>query len=290
MKKLIILLLIVCCVAADVEAKRVRVGTREGKVYVGELKEMKSFVHVIVVVGGKDVLIPFDQMLYIDVVPEGGADTVVAEAKPVEEKAEVVPEPVEVIPVPVVAEVEPEPEPEPEPVEEKAEAVPEPIEPAPAPVVAKVEPEPAPTPAPVPEPESAPEMNDYKGFLLEDGNKVYLNCKCDPELAEYDQAALDVLKRQLRRDGYWLVVNNPGEAHFYINYTASSGGGGKITMSISSQITGKEEILGRAKVPEDVDENRKVVWELYNKYVIPLHKKIEKGNISKRTKASFTVE
>ena len=283
MRKFIITLLLAICVLGDAQAKRVRVGTREGKVYVGELKEMKSFVHVIVVVGGKDVLIPFDQMLYIDAVPEGSAEAV------------------EVVPVPVVAEVdsEPEPEHEPESVEEKAEvvpepveAVPEPVEPEPAPVVAKVEPESVPTPTPVPEPEpkSAPELNHYKGFLLDDGNKVYLNCKCDQKLAEYDQAALDVLKRQLRRDGYWVAVDNPNEAHFFINYTASAEGSGKITMSISSQITGKEEILGSAKVPEDVDENRKLVWELYNKYIIPLHKKIEKGNISKRTKASFTVE
>ena len=281
MRKFIITLLLAICVLGDAQAKRVCVGTRAGKVYVGELKEMKSFVHVIVVVGGKDVLIPFDQMMYIDEVPEGSAEAV------------------EVVPVPVVAEVESEPEPEPEPVEEKAEvvpepveAVPEPVESEPAPVIAKVEPESVPTPTPVPEPEpkSAPELNHYKGFLLDDGNKVYLNCKCDPKLAEYDQAALDVLKRQLRRDGYWVAVDNPNEAHFFINYTASAEGSGKITLSISSQITGKEEILGSAKVPEDVDENRKLVWELYNKYIIPLHKKIEKGNISKRTKASFTVE
>ena len=286
MKKLIILLLLACCIAAEVEAKRVRVGTRGGKAYVGELKEMKSFEHVILVVDGKEVVIPFDEMIYIDELKEGGPlekTVVVVEPVPVVKKVEPESKPkpdvpkVEPVPEPVQEPVVKKEEPKPEPVEAKVEAVPEP-----EPVVTKVEPEPATA--------LVPELNVYKGFLLDDGNKVYLNCKCDPTLAEYDQAALDVLKRQLRRDGYWVAVDNPNEAHFFINYTASSEGGGKITLSISSQLTGKEEILGSAKVPEDVDENRKLVWELYNKYVIPLHKKIEKGNVPKRTKSYFTVE
>ena len=359
MRKLIIMLLLACCVLGDAQAKQVRVGTRSGAVYIGELKEMKSFVHVIVVVDGKDVLIPFDQMIYIDEVKEGeGIVTpkpivkdpqVVAEtkpkaepkqerkveAKPIEKKLEATPDPKPetnsvVKKVEAVPEVKPEAKPEPKSVVKKVEAVPEVkpeakpavviVEPKPEikPAVVKVEPKPEvkdvakveskPEPKPVakkvektPEPkpevkpaapkvEPKPELNDYKGLLLADGNKVYLNCKCDAALVEYDKAALDVLKRQLRRDGYWVVVDNPSEAHFFINYTASSEGGGKILFSISSLLTGNEEFLGSAKVPEDVDENRKVVWELYNKYIIPLHKKIEKGSISKRTKTYFTVE
>ena len=338
MRKLIIMLLLACCVLGDAQAKQVRVGTRSGAVYIGELKEMKSFVHVIVVVDGKDVLIPFDQMIYIDEVKEGeGIVTpkpivkdpqVVAEtkpkaepkqerkveAKPIEKKLEATPDPkpetnsvvkkVEAVPEvkpeakPAVVIVEPKPEIKPavvkvEPKPEIKDVAKVESKPEPKPVAKKVEktPEPKPEVKPdAPKVESKPELNDYKGLLLADGNKVYLNCKCDAALVEYDKAALDVLKRQLRRDGYWVVVDNPSEAHFFINYTASSEGGGKILFSISSLLTGNEEFLGSAKVPEDVDENRKVVWELYNKYIIPLHKKIEKGSISKRTKTYFTVE
>ena len=338
MRKLIIMLLLACCVLGDAQAKQVRVGTRSGAVYIGELKEMKSFVHVIVVVDGKDVLIPFDQMIYIDEVKEGeGIVTpkpivkdpqVVAEtkpkaepkqerkveAKPIEKKLEATPDPkpetnsvvkkVEAVPEvkpeakPAVVIVEPKPEIKPavvkvEPKPEIKDVTKVESKPEPKPVAKKVEktPEPKPEVKPdAPKVESKPELNDYKGLLLADGNKVYLNCKCDAALVEYDKAALDVLKRQLRRDGYWVVVDNPSEAHFFINYTASSEGGGKILFSISSLLTGNEEFLGSAKVPEDVDENRKVVWELYNKYIIPLHKKIEKGSISKRTKTYFTVE
>lgn len=338
MRKLIIMLLLACCVLGDAQAKQVRVGTRSGAVYIGELKEMKSFVHVIVVVDGKDVLIPFDQMIYIDEVKEGeGIVTpkpivkdpqVVAEtkpkaepkqerkveAKPIEKKLEATPDPkpetnsvvkkVEAVPEvkpeakPAVVIVEPKPEIKPavvkvEPKPEVKDVAKVESKPEPKPVAKKVEktPEPKPEVKPAaPKVEPKPELNDYKGLLLADGNKVYLNCKCDAALVEYDKAALDVLKRQLRRDGYWVVVDNPSEAHFFINYTASSEGGGKILFSISSLLTGNEEFLGSAKVPEDVDENRKVVWELYNKYIIPLHKKIEKGSISKRTKTYFTVE
>ena len=44
------------------------------------------------------------------------------------------------------------------------------------------------------------------------------------------------------------------------------------------------------KLPEDIAEFRKQVWELYNKHILPLQKKIEKGNVPSRTKKDFTVE
>ena len=48
--------------------------------------------------------------------------------------------------------------------------------------------------------------------------------------------------------------------------------GGKATLAISSDITACMEELGSMKCPEDVTEFRKIVWELYTKYITPCRK------------------
>ena len=235
------------------------------------------------------------------------------EPKKVEEAPK--PEPVKVAepePEPVLAKVEPEPEPEPEvvkvvepepepalvvaPVVKEPEPEPEPVkvvdpEPTPAPVLAAVpEPEPIAEPEPAPEPvKVASNLASYRGFLLEAGNNVYLSCMSNPKNAAYDDAAKDVLTRQILRDGFWHIVDDPEEAHFILSCDVNKNDG-KASIGISSELTGGKEELGSMKVAEDEAEYRKLVWELYNKYIIPMQRKIEKGSISKHTKKLFTAE
>lgn len=235
------------------------------------------------------------------------------EPKKVEEAPK--PEPVKVAepepePEPVLAKVEPEPEPEPEvvkvvepepepalvvaPVVKEPEPEPEPVkvvepEPTPAPVLAAVpEPEPVSEPEPAPAPvKVASNLAHYRGFLLEAGNNVYLSCMSSPKDVAYDEAAIDVLTRQIRRDGFWQIVENPEDAHFILNCDVNPNDG-KVSLSMSSELTGGKEELGSIKGAEDETEYRKLVWELYNKYVIPMQRKIEKGNVSKHTRKLFT--
>ena len=129
----------------------------------------------------------------------------------------------------------------------------------------------------------------FKGFLLESGNNVYLDCISDPMSVDYNEAALDVLKRQMRRDGFWNIVERPEDAHFSIVCLAILQGKTNVAIAINSRLTGKNEVLGEMKGPEDVDEYRKIVWELYNKFIIPLHKKIEKGEAPHKLKKNFTL-
>lgn len=157
--------------------------------------------------------------------------------------------------------------------------------------VTVAEPESKPVAEPVkvaePEPKPSSKFANYRGFLLESGNNVCLTSMINPKNTAYDEAAIDVLTRQLRRDGFWRIVQNPDEAHFILNVNLS---GGKASIGICSELTGGKEELGTMKGAEDVTEFRKLVWELYNKYVIPMQRKIEKGSISSHTKKIFTAD
>jgi hypothetical protein len=146
--------------------------------------------------------------------------------------------------------------------------------------------------SPVEEPEPAKagsKRAGYKGFLLEGGNSVYLSCMSSPKNVEFDEAAVDVLTRQVSTDGFWRIADRPEDAQFSIVCHVTPNGG-KATLAISSDITACMDELGGMKSPEDVTEFRKLVWELYTKYITPLQKKIEKNAVPKHTLKIFTVE
>ncbi len=309
MKRIVLLLILFCSITVSAQQKQrkvVKLTTRQGVSYVGFLEELKTFEYVLLEVGEKRVQIPFDDMAYIDELKR--IDTNKDEAKKeVEVKKEEAPKPIDVKilepkPEPVVTKVETAPvpvpvaEPEPGVVPEVKESEPkaEPVKPE---KVEKVQnPEPAPILVPVAEPEPelvvAPVVSkfaNYHGFLLEEGNNVYLSCLSSPKNATYDDAAIDVLTRQILRNGFWHIVDNPEDAHFVLSCIVNKNDD-KVSVGISSELTGGKEELGSMKGSEDVTEYRKLVWELYNKYIIPLEHKIEKGSIPKHTKKNFTVE
>ena len=307
MKRIVLFLILFCSITVSAQQKQrkiVKLTTRQGVSYVGFLEELKTFEYVLLDVGGKRLQIPFNDMAYIDELKRIETDKDDAKKEKVEVKKEVeevkkeepkveeeAPKFVETM-EPELAQVpEPVVEPEPEPV---AEPEPVPVaEPEPEPVA---EPEPEPVAEPEPEPVAEPEpakvtskFANYHGFLLEEGNNVYLSCLSSPKNVAYDDAAIDVLTRQILRDGFWHIVDNPEDAHFVLSCIVNKNDD-KISVGISSDLTGGKEELGSMKGSEDVTEYRKLVWELYNKYIIPLEHKIEKGSIPKHTKKNFTVE
>ena len=228
MKRILLLLILFCSITVSAQQKQrkiVKLTTRQGVSYVGFLEELKTFEYVLLEVGEKRVQIPFDDMAYIDelkrIEPKKDEAKKEVEVKKGELKVEEVPKPIEVkIPEhetePVVAKVELEK------VEEapNLESLPVPVpvaEPEPEPVVAPVvkEPELKAELLKVVEPEPAPEtvsakvtskFANYHGFLLEEGNNVYLSCLSSPKNVAYDDAAIDVLTRQILRDGFWHIV------------------------------------------------------------------------------------
>ena len=285
----VLLLLIGLPLIICAQQRQVKVSLMKGTVLEGNLVEFKAFDHLVMEVKGQRVFIDYKDMAYIDDISQAKEDQqqdlapveavvaveAVKPAEPVEVVEAVKPaEPVEVVeavkpaePVEVVEAVKPA-----EPVE-----VVEAIKPAePVEVVEAIKPA-----EPV-------EAVKEKRFLLERGNNVFLECISNPENEAYNEAARDVLQRQMSRDGFWNITDQREEADFFIVCRANLEGRNDATIAIRSLLTGKESALGEIKKYEDVDDYRRVVWELYNKYIIPLHKAIENNKVSKRLKQDFT--
>ena len=288
----VLLLLIGLPLIICAQQRQVKVSLMKGTVLEGNLVEFKAFDHLVMEVKGQRVFIDYKDMAYIDDISQAKEDQqqdlapveavvaveAVKPAEPVEVVEAVKPaEPVEAVkPAEPVEAVKPA-----EPVEAVKPA--EPVE-----VVEAIKPA---EPVEVVEaikPAEPVEAVKEKRFLLERGNNVFLECISNPENEAYNEAARDVLQRQMSRDGFWNITDQREEADFFIVCRANLEGRNDATIAIRSLLTGKESALGEIKKYEDVDDYRRVVWELYNKYIIPLHKAIENNKVSKRLKQDFT--
>ena len=294
----VLLLLIGLPLIICAQQRQVKVSLMKGTVLEGNLVEFKAFDHLVMEVKGQRVFIDYKDMAYIDDISQAKEDQQ-QDLAPVEAVVAVEAvkpaEPVEVVeavkpaePVEVVEAVKPA-----EPVEAVKPAEPvevvEAIKPAePVEVVEAIKPA---EPVEVVEaikPAEPVEAVKEKRFLLERGNNVFLECISNPENEAYNEAARDVLQRQMSRDGFWNITDQREEVDFFIVCRANLEGRNDATIAIRSLLTGKESALGEIKKYEDVDDYRRVVWELYNKYIIPLHKAIENNKVSKRLKQDFT--
>jgi hypothetical protein len=282
----VLLLLIGLPLIICAQQRQVKVSLMKGTVLEGNLVEFKAFDHLVMEVKGQRVFIDYKDMAYIDDISQAKEDqqqdlapveaVVAVEAVKPAEPVEVVEAVKPVEPVEAVKPVEP------------VEAV-KPVEPVePVEVVEAIKPA---EPVEVVEaikPAEPVEAVKEKRFLLERGNNVFLECISNPENEAYNEAARDVLQRQMSSDGFWNITDQREEADFFIVCRANLEGRNDATIAIRSLLTGKESALGEIKKYEDVDDYRRVVWELYNKYIIPLHKAIENNKVSKRLKQDFT--
>ena len=135
-------------------------------------------------------------------------------------------------------------------------------------------------------------LKDYKGFLLEKGNNVYIyyaNSDGDKN-AKYDKEGATVIKTLLKRDGFWNVVDNMNQAHFTINYCVITKGADKSALTISSWRTGKIHFLANESTNEEITKNNVVAQHFYKKAIKSLQNKIEKGKISKKMREDFTIK
>ena len=291
-------------------AKQVKVVTNEGVVYVGTLKQFKAFEKVVLIIQGKEYSIPYNNVEAINEVAADTPEQVPAGQAPSEQTPSeaVKEEPVKEEPVKARSrkaksrkaksrkEEQPEVAEQPKVVEEpvvveQPKVVEEPVvveqpKVLESPKALLEEPKANPEPKVNPEPNPTSKWTGYTGFVLEKGNNVYLDCTSDPKNDEYDNAAVDVLKRQLRRDGFWNVVADKKDAHLTIICKVDLNK--KTSIGIGSPVTGKEEKLGDTDQPENVNDYRRIVWEMYNKHVLTLQRKIENEKVPKQMRKDFT--
>ena len=300
----------ICCAMTGAVAKQVKVVTNEGVVYVGTLKQFKAFEKVVLIIQGKEYSIPYNNVEAINEVAADTPEQVPAGQAPSEQTPSeaVKEEPVKEEPVKARSrkaksrkaksrkEEQPEVAEQPKVVEEpkvveQPKVVEEPVvveqpKVLESPKALLEEPKVNPEPKVKPEPNPTSKWTGYTGFVLEKGNNVYLDCTSDPKNDEYDNAAVDVLKRQLRRDGFWNVVADKKDAHLTIICKVDLNK--KTSIGIGSPVTGKEEILGDTDQPENVNDYRRIVWEMYNKHVLTLQRKIENEKVPKQMRKDFT--
>jgi small nuclear ribonucleoprotein (snRNP)-like protein len=132
------------------------------------------------------------------------------------------------------------------------------------------------------------ELRNYKGFLLEKGNNVYVwgeNNLCGESGAEE-------LKRLLKNDGFWNVVDNLQDAHFSINYCIKFKKRDQVVLTISSWRNGEAEILrifseNNMEIPA---KHVTIARDLYKDHIFPFEEKIRMGDISTKFWKKFTIK
>ena len=129
-------------------------------------------------------------------------------------------------------------------------------------------------------------LANYKGFLLAKGNNVYVYC----EGKDYEKAGAETLRKLLKNDGFWNVVDRMQDAHFTINYLVSLRGRDQGYISVSSWRVQQSELIYGESTNETPSPNINIATKGYNKVITSLQKKIEKGDVPQIIKKKFTVE
>jgi hypothetical protein len=131
-------------------------------------------------------------------------------------------------------------------------------------------------------------IQDFKGFLLEKGNNVYVYCDND----KYGKRGVERLRSLLIKDGFWNVVDRMENAHFTINYGVTLRRGDKLLLSVSSWRT-NELIYLAIQRKWDLEEecaHDRYAQELYDDYIVPFQDKISNGKLAKSIIKKFVVE
>ena len=135
-------------------------------------------------------------------------------------------------------------------------------------------------------------LKDFKGFLLEKGNNVYVNYSNSDEdkNATYDKEGAMVIRALLKRDGFWNVVDKEINAHFTFHYRVNTHYSDKAQLYIYSFRTDKALFLEQSRTSESESKNNVVARHFYENEIKSLQKKIEKGKVSKKIREDFTIK
>lgn len=131
-------------------------------------------------------------------------------------------------------------------------------------------------------------LKNYKGFLLEKGNNVYVW----GEDNIYGKTGAEELKRLLKIDGFWNVVNSLQDAHFSINYCVKFRKRDQVILTISSWRTEEAEILrifseNNMEIP---NKHIAIARDLYYDEIFPFQEKIKYGDIPTKLWKKFLIK
>ena len=135
------------------------------------------------------------------------------------------------------------------------------------------------------------DISDYKGFLLKEGNKVYIPIDSPKD---YEKAGALSLKNAVKEYSFWVPVDNIYESHFILEYIVETDGRDNAYYKILSRDSEivfdcKKEFhnivgnygIGSISSNEDPEDNINVAKKLHKKNRVPLYniiKRYEKRN------------
>lgn len=125
---------------------------------------------------------------------------------------------------------------------------------------------------------SGPSITDYKGFLLERNNNVFVTSDDHP----YELAGAQELIKQIMIDGFWNVVDDLSQAHFILKYYVDLEGRDKAHILVMTPNSNIQKTLASSGSSESSNENREVARSLYLNSIMPLYKSIERGKYPKQ--------
>lgn len=131
------------------------------------------------------------------------------------------------------------------------------------------------------------DINNYSGFLLKEGNKVYIPLNSSKE---YEKAGAASLKEIVMSDSFWIVVNSKYEAHFILEYIVDTDGRDNAYYKIMSR-NGNQEFSskkdwfnisgtygsGTISTNENPDKNIEVAQKLHKRNIEPLYEIIKRS-------------
>lgn len=139
-------------------------------------------------------------------------------------------------------------------------------------------------------------LKNFKGFLLEKGNNVYVYCRhSDIDHNDIPESRISSIVKKtltdlLKKDGFWNVVDDINKAHFVINYILTTEGSDKTILSISSWRTKKSYGLSQEGGNENIAENMLRAEKMYKKKIVPFQNKIIRGKVSKMIFDDFSIK
>lgn len=131
-------------------------------------------------------------------------------------------------------------------------------------------------------------LKNFKVFLLGRGNNVYVYGDDN----DYCKVGVANLRKLLKKDGFWNVVNSIEDAHFTLSYSVNFWRRDHVTLSVSSWRTNESFLLKVSKQwgMENVDKHANIALGLYQTEIVPLQTSIDEGKVKRTIKKKFTVE
>lgn len=127
---------------------------------------------------------------------------------------------------------------------------------------------------------------NVKGFVLAKGNNVFVYS----ENTDYEVAGAQTLKELLKKDGFWKVVDDMSQAHFFVNYFVSQSGKPRAIVSVSSWKNNSVKELKVIRTDNTAAGSRNAAEQLYYTGILPLQQKITSGTLSKSMLEDFTIK